>query len=293
VVHPDDRPIAEASRQNVREVGYAALEYRIVRPDGTVRWILDRKSVVRDEQGRPERLGGIATDITERKVAEQALHTLSGRLLRLQDEERRRIARELHDTTSQNLAALGMNLSLLDQALPEGAERARRLLEDCIALAEASTQEIRTISYLLHPPMLDVLGLPGALREFVEGFARRSGIEVTLDLPEDFGRLPSDLETALFRIAQESLGNIHRHSGSATARLCLRRQTGGLSLEISDAGRGIPPEKLAAISQGSGGLGVGITGMRERLHQLGGQLDIQSSPDGTRVRATVPLETPS
>ncbi len=230
-----------------------------------------------------------SVDITERKRALQALHKLSGRLLRLQDEERRRIARELHDTTTQDLAALSMNLSLLQPGLPKGDPRWEQLLADCARLAAKSTQEIRTLSYLLHPPMLEVLGLPGAVRELVEGFARRSGIKTEFDAPKDFGRLPADVETALFRVVQESLGNIHRHSGSPTARIQLRRHNGQLTVEIADTGGGIPPEKLAGLANGTSALGVGIAGMRERLHQLGGKLDVASGSAGTRVKAVVPL----
>jgi PAS domain S-box-containing protein len=230
----------------------------------------------------------LAVDVTQRCAAESALHELSARLLGLQDEERRRIARELHDTTAQNLAALSMNLSLLQHGMSGRDAKAARLLEDCARLTDKCHQEIRTLSYLLHPPMLDALGLPGALREYIDGFARRSGIAVQFQTPEDFGRLSAAIETALFRVVQEALGNIHRHSGSSTAEVRLVRKGQRVLLEINDSGRGIAPEKLRQFEGGLAGLGVGLAGMRERMHQLGGDLDVVSDSAGTRVRATLP-----
>lgn len=248
-------------------------------------WVLHR-----DPDHQPTHILEVNSDITGLKEAERTLHELSGRLLRLQDDERRRIARELHDTTSQNLAALAMNLALLRHALPEPAPKVDRLLVDCAGLADRCTQEIRTLSYLLHPPALDMMGLPGALREYVEGFGRRSGLTVDFSAAEDFGRLPPEVETALFRVVQEALGNVHRHSGSATARVALRRQGPDIMVEILDQGRGIPAQKLSSFHEGVAVLGVGLAGMRERLRQLGGQLEIESSPQGTRVRARVTIE---
>jgi PAS domain S-box-containing protein len=244
------------------------------------------------EIGGQRCLLGVARDITERKRAELAIRQLSGQLLNLQDEERRRIARELHDTTCQNLAALGMNLTRLGRKLGTPDEEVGSLLAESQQLAERSTQEIRTLSYLLHSPVLEVLGLPGALREFVQGFGTRSGLRTAFKAPANFGRLPQEVEMALFRVVQEALGNIHRHSGSPTAGVRLSRDAFEVEVEIVDAGRGIPPDKLTSLNLGLGELGVGIAGMRERLRQLGGRLEIESSPKGTTVRATVALKPP-
>jgi signal transduction histidine kinase len=219
--------------------------------------------------------------------ADETMRELSRRLLRLQDEERRRVARELHDSVAQNLVALVLNLSAAGRLIPATESKVKLLLSDCATLADATTQALRTVSYLLHPPVLDSLGLPGALHDFVAGFGRRSGIKVALKVPKKFGRLPVEIETALYRVVQESLTNIHRHSGSASANIGLRRGKDTIILEIQDFGRGIPSETLR-LPRAPGSIGVGIAGMRERLHLLQGRLEIESTPAGTRVRAVVP-----
>ncbi len=224
----------------------------------------------------------------ERYKADEALRDLSGRLLRLQDEERQRIARELHDVTAQNLAALNMNLCLLKGFLAETQERPREILADCQASAEKCSQELRTLSYLLHAPLLEELGLAGAVRDYADGFSSRSGIRVDLEVPPDFPRLSQDQERVLFRILQEGLNNVHRHSGSATASIRLWRDTNQIVLELQDSGRGVP-KSIAALDAGAGGLGVGILGMRERLRQFGGKLEITSgNGHGTLIRALLP-----
>ena len=217
------------------------------------------------------------------------MQELTAHTLRLQDEERRRIARELHDTTVQNLAALNMNLAVLERALPTGPPRLRELLADCQALTDRSVQEIRTLSYLLHPPLLEEFDVVQAVRDYADGFGQRSGIRVELDLDESLGRLTSESELALFRVLQESLGNVHRHSGSPVARLRLALEPGVVCLEIADEGRGLPVG-AAAVAHA---VGVGILGMRERLQQLGGRLELGSSLRGVRVRATLPLRQAS
>jgi len=232
------------------------------------------------------RLIAIAVDATARRKSERTLAQLSGRLLQLQDEERRRIARELHDTTGQNLGALSINLSML---LASSALSARETIKECIALTEASVREIRTMSYLLHPPLLDELGLVSALRAYSEGFAERTGLEVELDLPEQMDRLPQAIETALFRIVQEGLTNIHRHSGSRTATLRLKRQPNRIELELRDFGRGLPPGTLEGEVTSASRIGVGIAGMRERARQLGGRLTIGSSETGTTLHVVLPV----
>ncbi|HKU25433.1 MAG TPA: sensor histidine kinase [Candidatus Sulfotelmatobacter sp.] len=216
------------------------------------------------------------------------LRELSARLMQLQDDERRRIARELHDSVGQTLAALGMNLSLVRNDV-ERMSNIISTLNDSENLVREMSSEVRTISHLLHPPLLDEAGLCSAVRWYVDGFAQRSGIRVELDLPEDFGRLVAEAETAVFRVVQESLTNIHRHSGSAVARIRLRQPGAEVEVEIADKGNGMTPEKLQELAA-TGTPGVGIRGMRERLRQLGGTLEIESSKSGTVVTVKLPVE---
>jgi PAS domain S-box-containing protein len=227
-------------------------------------------------------------DITDRKRSEESLRLLSGELLQLQDQERRRIARELHDSAGQTLAALGMNLSLVESENGSMAPGATKAVRESIALVQDLSRELRTISHLLHPPLLDEVGLASGLRSYLEGFTERSKIRVDLEIPEDLGRLPQDLETAMFRIVQECLTNIHRHSGSQLARIRIGRSDGQVSLQVEDRGKGIPPEKREAMESG-GTPGVGIRGMRERLRQLGGTLEVRSNVSGTVVAARFPV----
>lgn len=226
-------------------------------------------------------------DELELRVRERTaeLQEVSSRLLRLQDEERRRIARELHDGTTQTLIALGLDLKALNKMLGQPEPRVQHKLSDAKELVDQCLNEIRTVSYLLHPPLLDGVGLDCAIRNYVEGFSRRSNIQVDLRL-SDLGALSRDVELAIFRVVQESLANIHRHSGSPTASIVLERQNGTISLEVSDQGCGIPIEVL----RGSRGFaGVGIAGMRERVRQLGGQCEIQSQAGGTQLRVVLPV----
>jgi PAS domain S-box-containing protein len=231
-------------------------------------------------------------DELEQRVEERTreLQDLSNRLVHLQDEERRRIARELHDGTTQTLIALSMDIGALYKLLADAEPRVQQKLEEAKELVGQSINEIRTVSYLLHPPLLDELGLDSAMRNYVEGFSRRSGIEVDLDLPE-LGMLPRDTELALFRVVQECLTNIHRHSGSPSASITVRRDNGEVALAIADRGCGIPPQVLDT-QNGSGDRGVGIAGMRERIRQLNGRCDIQSSPRGTLIRVLLPVGEP-
>jgi PAS domain S-box-containing protein len=225
-------------------------------------------------------------DVTVRKRAEQALGMLSARLIQLQDEERRRIGRDLHDSTGQTLAALELGLAQLKHE--SGSVTARReLLEHCARLANQCSTEIRTASYLLHPPLLDDLGLLSALRWLADGFHDRSSIEVRLDLPDTMARLPPDKELSLFRIAQEALTNVHRHSDSPWAAIRLRVQPDAVTIEIEDGGRGIASEQNTAMTGAGPSLGVGLAGMRERIRQIGGSFSVESSAAGTRVRATI------
>jgi PAS domain S-box-containing protein len=221
----------------------------------------------------------VAVDGTARRKSERTLAQLSGRLLQMQDEERRRIARELHDTTGQNLGALSINLSLL-LATTGLDPRSREMLEESLALTDASVSEIRTMSYQLHPPLLDELGLASALRAYCEGYAERTGLGIELDLPT-VPRLPQAIEIALFRIVQEGLANIHRHSGSPTATVRLKHFPDRVELEVADQGCGLPPRMFE---------GVGIAGMRERASQLGGRLTIGSSETGTTLHVVLPCQ---
>ncbi|MDD5200612.1 MAG: PAS domain S-box protein [Terrimicrobiaceae bacterium] len=237
-------------------------------------------------------------DISLRKRAHDELRQLSGQLLRLQDEERRRIARELHDSTAQNLSAVQIAvtqlISHLDPALLPADDKARRSLGEIRALTDLSLREIRTISYLLHPPLLDEVGLLFALRWYVDGFMTRTEKIVHLDMPDSLERLPSEIETTVFRVVQESLSNVHRHSGSRKAWIRLSLKGGILGLEIRDEGRGIgpgPDRPAGPHRPGYPVLGVGIAGMRERLRQFGGSFEIKSGPGGTTIRTNLPLES--
>jgi PAS domain S-box-containing protein len=227
-------------------------------------------------------------DITGRKEAERSLQQLSGRLLRLQDEERRRIARQLHDNTAQNLAALRMNLSRIDRSAAGSDPTIKEAVDESIAMTDQSIAEVRTLSYLLHPPFIDEAGLLPSLRWYVRGFEQRSGITVTLDAPDELARLPADLETAVFRIIQEGLTNVQRHSGSTVAHIRLAREPDAFRFEIEDEGRGMP-EHLRAHDEALASAGVGIAGMQERVRELDGLLRIRSGEQGTRISVTFPL----
>ena len=279
-----------------RLLSIAAAEGRVedegwrVRKDGSRFWADVVITALRDEAGELRGFAKVTRDMTERRNSEEAVRELSGRLLRLQDEERRRMARELHDSTAQTVSALALNLALVQQRAGAALDaKALKCLVEALALAEQASHEIRTFSYLLHPPMLDEAGLPFALRWYVEGFAARTGIEVDLDLSPDVGRLPGDVETALFRIVQECLTNIHRHSGSPTASIRLEQDDHQIRLEVADEGKGLPAGLFAETDGGPAKLGVGIRGMRERVRQLGGQLEIKPGKPGTIVKVLLPL----
>jgi signal transduction histidine kinase len=227
-----------------------------------------------------------------REEKEDQLRHLSLHLMTLQDEERRRIARELHDTAGQTLAAMKMSIALIREA-GGGTPELERLVDDLNALADEALQEVRTTSYLLHPPLLDEAGIASAARWFAEGFARRSGIQVDCDIPEKMERPPRDCELVLFRVLQESLTNVHRHSGASAARVRLKRDTDQFELEVGDNGKGIPEERLRRFNSSIGSSGVGITGMRERVRELGGSLEIRSVKNGTTISVALPAITAS
>jgi PAS domain S-box-containing protein len=230
-----------------------------------------------------------ARDITQRQQRDEEMQRLTTRVLQLQDEERRRIARDLHDVTAQDLGAVAVNLALLRRLVTDLKPEAQNIVTESAALAEAVLQQIRTLSYLLHPPLLDQVGLASALRWYVEGFTKRSGIRVEIEIAPDLGRPSLDIETALFRIVQESLTNVHRHSGSGRATIRLVRAGGRMALHVKDQGSGMSDAATGAIADHVQSLGLGILGMRQRLRQFGGQLEIKTSPQGTEIMATVPL----
>ena len=237
-------------------------------------------------------IGGLAIlhDITERKQLEEWLRELSGRLLRSQDEERRRIARELHDSTAQTLSALALNLTFLQKRFPPSDRKASAVLAESQALANQAAAEVRNLSHLLHPPDLDAIGLLAAIRWYAVRFTDRTGVRVEFDLPSEPWPLPPDVELALFRVVQESLTNVHRHSGSQTATVRIARRDNQLTLEVQDQGRGMPPEVLQHYECDFSRLGVGLAGMRARIRQLGGRLEIASTSHGTKLKAMVPLK---
>jgi two-component system, NarL family, sensor kinase len=220
------------------------------------------------------------------KQSEQ-VRDLSVRLMRLQDQERRHIARELHDSAGQTLAVLGMSLGALINKAESIAPELAKDGEGIEQLVQQLHREIRTTSYLLHPPLLDENGLASAISWYVQGLAERSGLAIDLNISEDFGRLPADMEVAIFRVVQESLTNIHRHSGSKSAGIRIAREDDRVRIDVEDCGQGMSAERLGEIQ--SGGSGVGIRGMRERVRQLHGDMKIESSSAGTHVFVSLPI----
>ena len=291
-VHPEDleRMISHCCAASQTSHGEEC-EFRMFTASGAALWfrLLVRRASARNG---PTELLGVMTEITKLKETEHHTQELSRRLIHLQDEEHRRLSRELHDSVGQNLAALRMSLHALEQKSAALDERGRLALHDAVNLAESAIQETRTVSYLLHPPVLDDMGLIKALDWFVEGFAKRSGISVRLEAPPSPFRLPAEMELALFRVVQECLTNVHRHSHSGSAEVRIQPQDSAILLEVSDSGRGIPPKVQAELLQGSGKTGVGLSGIRERIAELHGTLDIESSRNGTTVRVLVPAPAP-
>ena len=290
IIHPDS--LAHCQETFSRLLGGESatqISAQFVTKDGRALDVEGNATVVL-QAGQVIAVSSFFRDVTARKHAEQALHELSGRLLKLQDEERRHIARELHDVTAQNLSAITLNLARIETLLAGADPRTLQVINDSLKLAEDCLREIRTLSYVLHPPMLDEYGLPRALEWFLEGFTKRSGIQVKLDAQLAVGRLPADTEMALFRIVQESLTNIRRHADSHNAAIQLTRDASWVTLQIRDDGHGFREPRAPGPVPSLTSLGVGITGMQERLRQLGGNLTIESHPTGTTVRAVVPAK---
>lgn len=325
----EDYPIVDSTLTRVLQDPRTEyhLEYRIRANDGAIRWMESFGEVICDDAGAALRIVGVTTDVTSRKEAEEALRKshleleqkvhertrdlaaslselesqvairqeiedalreLSTRIMRLQDEERRRVARELHDSTGQTLAALKMTIAALQRQLPATPEAAR-LFHDLTELVDQALQEIRTTSYLLHPPMLDEIGFASAARWYVDGFAKRSGLLANLTVCGD-ATIGKDAELVFFRVLQESLTNVLRHSGSKSVDIHFAPNHTNATLSIQDYGQGIPPEKLAEFEETGAGMGVGLAGMRQRVRELRGQLHVTSSLTGTCVSVTLPLE---
>jgi PAS domain S-box-containing protein len=326
MIHPDDRErYAEGVQRSLDPDGDGKLEeeIRIHLADGQERWISVTAQVHFGSDAKAERMAGLIGDITERKQAEErfrnlaetlesevsirtreleernafvlqqaaTVQSLSRSLTRVQDDERRRIARELHDSAGQTLTVLGMNLARASGLTRGGDPQLREQIAEAQKIVEQLTQEIRTTSYLLHPPLLDETGVSAALKWYVEGLAQRSGLKIRLNLPEDLERFSRDVELVVFRVVQECLTNIHRHSGSRTAEISVAVSDGAVSIEVRDHGKGIPAERLAEIQAGASG--VGVRGMRERVRQMGGQIDIHSDGCGTTVTMRLPISRPT
>ena len=289
ITHPDDRAAIFALTCRVLEEDELCsfvVEKRYIARSGRTVWTRNSIFPMCSEAGEYAGAVVLAEDITELKRAQQAHRAMSRHLVQLQDQERRRIARELHDSTGQTLAGLLMILSPLKKQIANLDPDARRALKEGIALAKKAACEVRTFSYLLHPPLLDELGLSDALRSYVQGFRQRSGMDVKLLLPPNLPPLLPGVDLALFRILQESLNNSRRHSGSSRATVRLRHVNGHLLLTIRDFGRGFKLSKRRRRVAG-----VGIAGMHERVRQLGGRLRVVSGKRGTLVHASVPVNT--
>ena len=260
------------------------------RKDGVLIDVSLTISPVQDSSGRVIGASKVARDITVQKRTAEKMRIAdeSLRLMRVQDEERRRIAREFHDSAGQTLTVLGLSLARLIQnaevIAPELAKEGKEIGE----VVQQLHREIRTTSYLLHPPLLDEAGLNSALSWYVQGVVERSGMAIDLSIAEDFGRLPADMELAIFRVVQECLTNIHRHAESKTAHIRVARENGSVCIEVRDEGKGISPERLTEIQ--SRGSGVGIAGIRERLRQFRGDMKIESNNSGTRLVARIPTD---
>ncbi len=321
-LHPEDRePTRRAVEVSIATNAPYDVEYRTVAAHGRQKWVRAMGRAFYDSANQPKRFDGVSIDITARKSAEEAYRSLaesleaevrvrtselekrnlevlaqselvrefSQRLLQTQDAERRRIARELHDSAGQTLTVLGIQEAIIAERLKREIPELYKKMEEVQSLTLQLNQEIRTASYLLHPPMLDETGVAGALRWYLDGFNARSGIDMRLEVDADFERFPDDIEMALFRIVQEALTNIHRHAAAKSGLIRIGLNDKQIHLEIQDSGKGISAEKLMEIR--AGGAGVGFRGMRERVHQLHGNFNVTSDSSGTRIFVILPRPT--
>jgi signal transduction histidine kinase len=282
----DDYLIKPFSARELLARVSARLEIVRLQGEGEQRYRDLAESLERQVRGRTEQLEQRTAELLKQS---EGIRILSAQLLQIQDEERRHIARELHDSAGQTLTVLSMNLAQLAKEIAARTPEVSSQAKDAEALVQQLQQDIRTASYLLHPPLLEESGLTSALNWYTQGLMERTGLSITVDVPENFGRLPRDLELVVFRLVQECLTNIHRHSGSKSAMIRLTREPEKVVLEIRDEGKGISPERLAEIQ--SGHSGVGIRGMRERVIQCSGIMNIESSGSGTAIYVTIPIET--
>ena len=263
-------------------------DLRYISPKCELRNLHSRGFPLRDAEGRVVRIVGVAEDVTDRVNAKEHLRLLSDRLLTLRDEEQRRMAHQLHETVSQEMAAMKMALARVRETLPKKNKTGNKFLQSAREFADTVIQQVRTVSYLLHPLLLEEAGLGSALRWYASGFAERSGIKVKAVIASDFGRLPKETEIALFRIVQEALTNVHRHSKSRSATIRLVRADGKVRMEVKD--RGVGMARPSAATGWNSPLGIGIAGMRERVKQLGGIFEIRSKPKrGTAVCVELPV----
>jgi PAS domain S-box-containing protein len=308
VVAPENQADAAAHSHILQENCHTVYEAIHIRKDGSRFPVLTDVTAYTDESNSVTFLAATYQDISDRRRMEEslqhtrlelekrldqrtlALHRMSRRLQRVQDEARRKFARELHDSTGQHLVGLKMNLEIL-RALSADT-RQRELVEDSLNITDRCISEVRTLSYVLHPPLLDEMGLAPAIRWFVDGFSSRSGIDVKLDIPSNLSELATETELVLFRVIQECLTNIHRHSGSKLAEIVLVQRDHKIIMEVRDYGRGIPTAQIDEHLNPLSPMTVGLPGMKERITELEGQMEIISGPLGTTIRATLPLRTP-
>jgi PAS domain S-box-containing protein len=291
-IHPEDRERWSVEAAEMFSQGkHLKSAYRVLARDGKVVWFRCEVKMVRHDDGRPWFILGVGFDITELKRTEEALRErteafqrLSASLFQLQDQERRRIARELHDGLGQYLVALKLNFDMLGLHMNSHSKawtESQEILEQCIA-------ETRTISYLLHPPMLDDAGLMLAAKWYVEGFAGRSGINATLDISPALPRFARTVELTIFRVLQEGLANVHRHSGSKAVEISVRTEGAEVCLEIRDHGCGMKADVLKKFQETGSQVGVGLAGMRQRVNELGGRFEIDSDKHGTAIKVSIP-----
>jgi PAS domain S-box-containing protein len=285
------RPLAQIENILRRE-GYWEYELKATARQGAQIIVASRWTAWRNDAGTPIGRLHLDTEVTKLKRIENQMRVVSGHLLNLRDEERRKLGRDLHDSAGQLLSMAKLNLSLAEEHLGSIHPRAAAYIEECSKLIDQALSEVRTISYLLHPPLLEELGLTGVLPWYISGFAERSRIKVSLDLPKEMGRLPKELELGLFRILQECLTNVHRHSNSSTASVSLSFANKQVRLKIEDQGKGMTATKTESGDQGRT-QGVGLNGIRERVTNLGGHMQIRSGDWGTAVEVVFPSAEPT